>query len=270
MRQVPERIPRPPYVGDPGPELYDGPDVMPPEIVEKMRHAGRVAAAAMAAGAELVTPGTTTDAIDAAIHDFLIQHGAYPATLRYRGFPKSCCTSVNEVICHGIPDARPLEDGDMVKIDVTAYIDGVHGDTCATYLCGEVDEAGLLLSERTHEAMLRGIRAVRPGRRVNVIGRVIEAFAGRFGYGVVRDFTGHGCHVAFHSGLIIPHYDTPRFDDLMVPGMCFTIEPMLAEGSPESSIWADGWTAVTRDRSRVAQFEHTLVVTEDGAEILTL
>ena len=151
----------------------------------------------------------TTDELDAVVHEFLIEHGAYPSTLGYRGFPKSCCTSVNEVICHGIPDARPLEDGDIVKIDVTAYIGGVHGDTCATFFCGEVDEASRLLTERTHEALVRAIKAVKPGRQVNVIGRVIESYAKRFGYGVVRDYTGHGVHTAFHSGLVIPHYDEP-------------------------------------------------------------
>ena len=158
------------------------------------------------------SPGVTTDDLDRVVHEFLIDHRAYPSTLGYRGFPKSCCTSVNEVICHGIPDARPLEDGDLVKIDVTAYIGGVHGDTCATFCCGEVDEAGRLLTERTHEALVRAINAVRPGRQVNVIGRVIESYAKRFGYGVVRDYTGHGVHTAFHSGLVIPHYDEPAYD----------------------------------------------------------
>jgi methionyl aminopeptidase len=266
---VPASIPRPPYYGDPGPERYEGSDVMPEEIVAKMRVAGAIARDAMAAGAAVIAPGVTTDAIDAAVHEYLVAHDAWPATLDYRGFPKSCCTSVNEVVCHGIPDLRPLEEGEIVKIDVTAYIDGVHGDTCATYFVGEVDEASRLLSERTHEAMMRGIRAVAPGRAVNTIGRVIEAYASRFGYGVVHDYTGHGCHVAFHSGLVIPHYDSDRFDAVMQEGMCFTVEPMLTLGDWHTSLWKDGWTVVTRDLSRCAQFEHTLVVTEDGAEILT-
>jgi methionyl aminopeptidase len=253
-----------------GPEVYEGSEVQTPDTIGKMRLAGKIAADALAAGAELVAPGISTDAIDAVIHEYLVSHGAYPATLDYRGFPKSCCTSVNEVICHGIPDARPLEDGDIVKIDVTAYLDGVHGDTCATYFCGDVSEESRLLCERTEEAMHRGIRAVRPGRRVNVIGRVIESFARRFGYGVVRDYTGHGCHRAFHSGLIIPHYDTVNFDTVIEVGMAFTIEPMLTIGDYHSHVWADDWTVVTNDGSRCAQFEHTLVVTPDGAEVLTV
>ena len=214
-------------------------------------------------------PGVTTDDLDRIVHEFLIGNGAYPSTLGYRGFPKSCCTSVNEVICHGIPDARPLEDGDIVKIDVTAYIHGVHGDTCATFLCGEVDEQTRLLTERTQQALIRAINAVKPGRQVNVIGRVIESYAKRFGYGVVRDYTGHGVHTTFHSGLVIPHYDEPAYDTVVRPGMTFTIEPMITLGSGDWYMWDDGWTVLTADGSRCAQFEHTLVVTENGAEVLT-
>jgi methionyl aminopeptidase len=204
-----------------------------------------------------------------------LDHGAYPSTLGYRGFPKSLCTSVNEVICHGIPDSTELRDGDIVNIDVTAYVVldgiGVHGDTDATYLVGTVDEPSRLLVERTREALMRGIKAVAPGRAINVIGRVIEKYAGRFGYGVVRDFTGHGIGTAFHSGLVVPHYDAaPRHADVIQPGMTFTIEPMLTLGTHEWQMWDDGWTVVTKDRKRSAQFEHTLVVTEQGAEILTL
>ena len=173
------------------------------------------------------------------------------------------------MVCHGIPDARVIEDGDIVNIDITAYLDGVHGDTNATFLAGDVDEESRLLVERTHEALDRAIKAVRPGRRVSVIGRVIESYARRFGYGVVREFTGHGIGTAFHSGLIIPHYDEPRFDDEILPGMTFTIEPMLNLGTHEWVMWDDGWTVVTADGRRSAQFEHTLLVTADGAEVLT-
>ncbi|NLT31589.1 MAG: type I methionyl aminopeptidase, partial [Propionibacterium sp.] len=186
------------------------------------------------------------------------------------GFPKSCCTSLNELICHGIPDSTVIEDGDIVNIDVTAYIHGVHGDNCKTYPVGDVDEESRLLSERTEEAMMRAIKAVRPGRQVNVIGRVIEKYAARFGYGVIRDYTGHGVHTAFHSGLVIPHYDEPRYDTVSEQGMTFTIEPMIALGGYAWEQWDDGWTVLTADGSRVAQFEHTLVVNADGAEILTL
>jgi methionyl aminopeptidase len=268
-REVPATIKRPRYVGRPAPDRYTGDDVQPPEIIERMRIAGRIAAQAMHAGAAMIRPGVTTDDLDQVVHEFLIDHRAYPSTLGYRGFPKSCCTSVNEVICHGIPDSRPLEDGDIVKIDVTAYIHGVHGDTCATFFCGEVDEQTRLLTERTHEALVRAIDAVKPGRQVNVIGRVIESYARRFRYGVVREYTGHGVHTTFHSGLVIPHYDEATYDTLIKPGMTFTIEPMITLGSGDWYMWDDGWTVLTADGSRCAQFEHTLAVTESGAEVLT-
>ena len=216
-----------------------------------------------------VVPGVTTDELDRVGHEFLCDHGAYPSTLGYRGFPKSLCSSVNEVVCHGIPDSRVVEDGDIVNIDITAFIGGVHGDTNATFLAGDVDQESRLLVERTRQALDRAIDAVRPGRRLNVIGRVIETYARRFGYGVVREFTGHGIGTAFHSGLVVPHCDDPRYADMMLPGMTFTIEPMLTLGTPEWEMWDDGWTVVTRDRRRSAQFEHTLVVTNSGAEVLT-
>ena len=280
MRPVPESIPRPDYVGLPAAPRYTGSHVHPPEVVERMRVAGRLAAQAMAEAAKHIAPGVTTDTLDEVGHEFLLDHGAYPSTLRYPGhgrgpaFPKSLCTSVNEVICHGVPDSRPLEDGDIVNIDITAYVVidgiGVHGDTDATYLVGDVDEESRLLVERTEEAMMRGIRAIAPGRQISVIGRVIESYAKRFGYGVVRDFTGHGIGTAFHSGLAIPHVDDPRATTVMEPGMTFTVEPMLTLGTYDYDMWDDGWTVVTKDRRRSAQFEHMLVVTETGAEILTL
>ncbi|HMM95927.1 type I methionyl aminopeptidase [Phycicoccus sp.] len=270
-RPVPPEIARPEYVDRPQPERFTGSEVKDAETIERMRVAGRVAANAMAAAAAVIAPGVTTDEIDRVGHEYLMDHGAYPSTLGYKGFPKSLCTSVNEVVCHGIPDDRPLEDGDIVNIDITAFVGGVHGDTDATYLVGDVDEESRLLVERTHEAMMRGIRAARPGREVNVIGRVIESYAKRFGYGVVRDFTGHGIGSAFHSGLIIPHYDAaPSYATVIEPGMTFTVEPMLNLGTPEWEMWDDGWTVVTKDRRRSAQFEHTILVTEDGPEILTL
>ncbi|MEO6143027.1 MAG: type I methionyl aminopeptidase [Dermatophilaceae bacterium] len=270
-RQVPASIVRPEYVDRPGPAKYTGPEVKDAETIGKMRIAGRLAAQAMAAAAEVIAPGVKTDEIDRVGHEFMLDHGCYPSTLGYRHFPKSLCTSVNEVICHGIPDDRPLEDGDIVNIDVTVFIDGVHGDTDATYLCGDVDEESRLLVERTHEAMMRGIRAAVPGREINVIGRVIQSYARRFGYGVVRDFTGHGIGTAFHSGLVIPHYDAaPQFNTVIEPGMTFTIEPMLNLGTPDWDMWDDNWTVVTRDRRRSAQFEHTILITDTSAEILTL
>jgi len=269
-REVPASIPRPEYVGKAGPTPYDGSYVTAPEIVDRMRVASKLAAQALHAVGAAAKPGVTTDELDAVGHEYLIERGAYPSTLGYRGYPKSLCTSVNEVICHGIPDDRPLEDGDIVNVDITAYLDGVHGDTNATFLVGDVDEESRLLVERTQEALNRGIKAAKPGRRVSIIGRVIESYAKRFGYGVVRDFTGHGIATSFHSGLIIPHYDDERFDDIIEPGMTFTIEPMLTLGTYEYDLWDDGWTATTKDKSRTAQFEHTLVVTDTGAEVLTL
>ncbi|HLV58522.1 MAG TPA: type I methionyl aminopeptidase [Natronosporangium sp.] len=270
MRRVPAHIPRPEYVGRPAPRPYTGSHVQTPETIERMRAAGRVAAQALQVAGEYCKPGVTTDEIDKVVHEFLCDHGAYPSTLGYRGFPKSCCTSLNEVICHGIPDSTVLVDGDIINVDVTAYLHGVHGDTDATFLVGEVSEEARLLVERTREAMMRGIRAIAPGRQLNVIGRVIESYARRFGYGVVRDFTGHGIGEAFHSGLYVPHYDKPDLDIVMEPGMTFTVEPMITLGTPEHELWDDGWTAVTKDRKWTAQFEHTVVVTEDGYEILTL
>ena len=269
-RPVPASIARPEYVDQPAPAKFTGSEVKDAETIEAMRVAGRIAANAMAAAAAVIAPGVTTDEIDRVGHEYLLDHGAYPSTLGYRGFPKSLCTSVNEVICHGIPDTRPLEDGDLVKIDVTAFIGGVHGDNCGTFYCGEVDQASKDLTDRTREALNRAIKAVRPGRQVNVIGRVIQAYAKRFGYGVVRDYTGHGVHSSFHSGLVIPHYDEPSLTTVIQSGMTFTIEPMLTLGDYRSTLWSDGWTVVTNDRSRCAQFEHSLVVTDHGAEILTL
>jgi len=269
-RVVPTSIERPEYVGRPGPARYTGPEVKDSGTIERMRVAGRIAAAALDEVGRHVAPGVTTDELDRVGHDVLVENGAYPSTLGYRGFPKSLCTSVNEVVCHGIPDSTQLADGDIVNIDITAFIGGVHGDTDATYLVGEVAEEDRLLVERTREALDRAIRAVRPGRPISVIGRVIESYARRFGYGVVRDFTGHGIGSAFHSGLVVPHYDDPTYTTVLEPGMTFTIEPMLNLGTHEWEMWDDGWTVVTKDRRRSAQFEHTLLVTDAGAEILTL
>ena len=270
MRPVPAEIVRPEYVGKSAPTPSTDPWVQTPEVIEAMRVASKIAARALAAGGAAVAPGVTTDEVDRVVHEYLVEHRAYPSTLGYRGFPKSCCTSLNEVICHGIPDTTVIADGDIVNIDVTAYIGGVHGDTNATFLAGDVAEEDRLLVERTHEALSRAIKAVRPGRPLNVVGRVIESYAKRFGYGVVRDFTGHGIGRSFHSGLVVLHYDAPEVDTLLETGMTFTIEPMINLGTIDYDIWSDGWTVVTKDRRRTAQFEHTILVTDSGAEILTL
>ena len=269
MRSVPPHIVRPEYVGKKSPNHHDGSDIQTPETIEKMRIAGSLAAQALNLVGENIRPGITTDELDRIGHEFLCDHDAYPSTLGYRGFPKSMCTSLNEVICHGIPDSTVVQDGDIVNIDITAFKNGVHGDTNATFFAGDVDEESKLLVERTRESLDRAIKAVMPGRPISVIGRVIEAYAKRFNYGVVRDFTGHGISTTFHSGLIIPHFDDENFDTIMEVGMTFTIEPMLTLGTYEWDMWQDNWTVVTKDRKRSAQFEHTLVVTENGAEVLT-
>jgi methionyl aminopeptidase len=270
-RAVPRSITRPEYVGRREPRTDGHGDLYTPDEVARIRESGRIAAGALQAVGAAIRPGITTDELDAIAHRYLIEHDAYPSTLHYRGYPKSSCTSVNEVICHGIPDDTRLAEGDIVNIDITAFKDGMHGDLNATFPVGEVAQDASELIERTREALNRGIKAVAPGRPINAIGRAIESYAKRFGYGVVRDYTGHGVGASFHSGLVIPHYDAaPAYSAPMEPGMVFTIEPMLTLGSIEWDLWGDDWTVVTRDRSLTAQFEHTLVVTERGAEILTL
>lgn len=270
-RQVPKGIERPEYLFHDGPEVVTASDVKNAETIEKIRIAGRIAADAMYEAGKAVAPGVTTDELDRIAHEYMCDHGAYPSCLDYMGFPKSICTSINEVICHGIPDSTVLHDGDIINLDVTAYKSGVHGDTNAMFTVGEVDEESKLLIERTKTSMMRGIKAVKPGRQINVIGRVIESYAKRFEYGVVRDFTGHGVGEAFHSGLIVPHYDAaPFYETIIEVGMVFTIEPMLTLGTIDWDQWPDEWTVLTKDRARTAQWEHTLVVTPDGAEILTL
>lgn len=269
-RSVPASIAHPEYAWKKTAKEGSEPWVQTPETIEAMRVAGGIAARAIQEAGKAVEPGVTTDHLDAIVHEYLLDHGAYPSTLGYKGFPKSCCTSLNEVICHGIPDSTVIEDGDIVKIDVTAYVGGVHGDTCVTFGAGNVSEEHQLLVERTKAALDRAIKAVRPGRQLNVIGRVIESYANRFGYGTVRAFTGHGVGPTFHNGLVILHYDDPDVDTVIEPGMTFTIEPMINLGGIDYEIWDDGWTVVTKDRSWSAQFEHSLVVTETGAEVLTL
>jgi methionyl aminopeptidase len=268
---VPNKIVKPKYVGKKAPAEWTGGHVKTKEQIAKIRTAGRLAAQAIELAGSSIKVGMTTNELDVIVHDFLISNGAYPSTLGYRGFPKSCCTSVNEIICHGIPDDTEIQDGDIVNIDVTAYLDGFHGDSNQTFKVGNVSEEVSLLVDRTKESLERAIASVMPGRPINVIGRTIESYAKRFGYGVVRDFTGHGIGEAFHSGLVIPHYDAaPLYSNTMEVGMVFTIEPMLTLGTHEWDMWPDGWTVATKDKSITAQFEHTLVVTESGAQILTL
>ena len=283
IRTVPEQIDRPEYVWkDTVQEAMGEPVVQSPEVIEAMREASKIAANALVVAGRAVEPGVTTDELDRLAHEYMCDHGAYPSTLGYRdhgaypstlgyrGFTKSCCTSLNEVVCHGIPDTTVIQDGDIVNIDVTAYKNGVHGDTNATFLAGDVSEKHRLLVERTCEATMRGIKAAKPGREINVIGRVIESYAKRFGYNVVRDFTGHGVGPTFHNGLVVLHYDSDMYTDLLEPGMTLTIEPMINLGELPYDIWDDGWTVVNRDGKFTAQFEHTIVITDDGNEILTI
>ncbi len=269
-RPVPPEIGRPPYAdsGDPGPSSSS--TVRTLDEVARMRRAGNAAAEILVEAGHCVRPGVTTDRIDAVVHEATIARGGYPSPLNYRGYPKSVCTSVNEVICHGIPDSRPLADGDIVNIDVTIFLDGVHGDTSVTFLVGEADDHSRRLVAETRTAMDEGIDAVRPAQPVNAIGRAIERHARKQGLGVVREFIGHGIGTEFHSGLQVKHYFDPRDDTLLVPGMTFTVEPMLTLGHPACALWDDDWTAVTLDGRRTAQFEHTVLVTDDGVDRLTV
>jgi len=269
MRTVPAEIPRPDYADTGQPVRWPEPRVKSADVIERMRHACRAAAEVLELGGAAVAPGVTTDEIDAVVHQAYIDRGGFPSTLNYRGYPKSLCTSVNEVICHGIPDDRALRDGDIVNLDVTIFLEGVHGDTNATFFVGEVDEASRRLVEVTRECLDRGIAAVRPGARFSDIGRAIEEHATAHRYEVVRAFVGHGIGEQFHTELQIPHYYEPRLTAVMEPGMVFTIEPMISIGTGMHRIWDDDWTAVTADGSRTAQFEHTVLVTDDGVEILT-
>lgn len=271
IRDVPKSIERPEYVWkDSAQENIGEPFVQTPEVIEAMREASKIAANALQEAGKVVAPGVTTDEVDRVAHEYMCDHGAYPSCLGYLHFPKASCVSLNEIVCHGIPDSTVIEDGDIVNIDVTAYKNGVHGDTNATFLAGDVSEEHRLLVERTHEAMMRGIKVAKPGREINVIGRVIESYAKRFGYNVVTDFTGHGIGTTFHNGLIVLHYDSNAYRQVLEPGMTLTIEPMLNLGSLDYDIWDDGWTVQNRDGKFTAQFEHTLVITEDSNEILTI
>ncbi len=270
-RPVPDEIDRPHYVATQTGSRRDVSDVQTPEAIERMRRTGAAAAEILREVGAAVAPGVTTDELDRITHEACLAAGGYPSPLGYDGFPKSVCTSVNEVICHGIPDSRVLQDGDIVNIDVTLFREAVHGDTNATFLVGTVDEASQRLVRVTRQCLERGIAAVMPGRPTTDIGRAIQGHAEAERLSVVRAFTGHGVAAEFHTGLHILHYFDSRDPRVvMEPGMTFTIEPMIALGAWQHRLWEDGWTAVTVDGRRTAQFEHTLLVTEDGVDILTL
>jgi methionyl aminopeptidase len=270
-RLVPPHIGRPAYADGPV-TRWSEPRVKSPEIIERMRVAGKAASEILAAAGAQVAPGVTTDEIDAFVHELTIEKGGYPSPLNYgtsNPYPKSVCTSVNEVICHGIPDDRALLEGDIVNLDVTIYLDGVHGDCNATFGVGQIDDASQRLIDVTRQCLDRAIEQVGPGRPFNLIGKAIEEHAHANKLGVVRDFVGHGIGEQFHTDLQIPHYYEPRLSTLMETGMTFTIEPMITMGSWQARVWDDGWTAVTADGSRTAQFEHTVLVTDDGVDVLT-
>ncbi len=269
MRVVPDNIPKPDYWQTGQPSRGSGRVVRTAEEIVRMRKAGLAAARILRMAGAFVKPGLTTDDIDAYVHDLTIKEGGYPSPLNYRGFPKSVCTSVNEVICHGIPDDRKLLDGDIVNLDVTIFVEGVHGDCNATFCVGNVDEESKQLIRVTHECLMKGIEAVKPGRPISDIGRAIEQHSDHYGYGVVRAYCGHGISETFHNSLQIPHYFDARSTTKMDVGMTFTIEPMIALGTWEETTWDDEWTAVTKDLKRTAQFEHTILVTESGCDILT-
>lgn len=270
MLEVPASIGRPSYADTGIVNRWNESRVKTPEIIERMRHAGIVAAEVLRLAGEMVRPGITTDEIDRYVHQLCIERNSYPSPLNYSGYPKSVCTSVNEIICHGIPDSRVLQDGDIVNLDVTCYIGGVHGDTNATFFVGDVDQASRTLVRVTEECTWHGIEAVAPGRPLSDIGRAIEAHAKQHGYGVVKAFIGHGIGEQFHTDIQVLHYYDARANMIMRPGMTFTIEPMITMGTwQHKMVFDDGWTAATADGKRTAQFEHTCLVTDDGVDVLT-
>ncbi len=240
------------------------------EAFAGMRRAGRLAAQVLDFITPYVVPGVTTEELDRLCHEYIVDHGAIPAPLNYRGFPKSICTSVNHVVCHGIPGPKRLKEGDTLNIDVTVILDGWHGDTSRMYFVGRVGVKARRLSDVTYEAMMRGIATVRPGARLGDVGQAIQSFVESHGFSVVRDFCGHGIGRVFHDAPNVLHYGQPDTGPELLPGMFFTVEPMVNAGRPDTKILDDGWTAVTRDRSLSMQYEHTIAVTEEGVEIFTL
>lgn len=235
-----------------------------------MRAAGRLAAQTLDYIAPFVTEGVTTEELDQLCHDFIVEHNAVPAPLNYRGFPKSICTSVNHVVCHGIPGPKRLLKGDIVNIDVTVILDGWHGDTSRMFTIGKPSLKAQKLIDTTYEAMMRGIDVVKPGATTGDIGHAIQSFVEAKGYSVVRDFCGHGLGKVFHTAPTILHFGKPGTGPVLEEGMFFTIEPMINIGRYDVKILNDGWTAVTRDKSLSAQFEHSLGVTATGHEIFTV
>lgn len=274
-RTIPEGVEKPDYAdtGVPKSELdYKRNNTIPvhgEEEIRKMRKVCRMAREVLDAAARAIKPGVTTDELDRIVHEETVKRCAYPSPLNYVGFPKSCCTSVNEVICHGIPDTRPLEAGDLVNIDVTLFYDGFHGDLNETYCVGEVDKKGLELINCSRTCLEKALEIVHPGTAYKEIGAIIEKHAKSCGFSVVKTYCGHGIGRLFHTVPNVPHYAKNKTVGIMRPGHIFTIEPMINEGAWQDLSWPDEWTAVTIDGKRSAQFEHTILVTEDGYELLT-
>ena len=270
IRPVPDHIARPGYLATDGqPSGRSLPPLTDPAAIDRLRAAGAAARRVLDVVGAAVAPGVTTDALDAVAHDAYVAEGGYPSPLGYRGFPKSICTSVNEVVAHGIPDDRPLADGDIVNCDVTIFLDGMHGDCSATFLVGDVDPATRRLVDVTAQCLAAGVAAVRPGARLRDIGRAIQSVAHAEGFGIVRELVGHGIGEEFHAPPYVRHYDEPADRSKLRAGTVFTIEPMLTLGSPDVIQWDDGWTILTLDGLPSAQFEHTVIVTRDGVEVLT-
>ncbi|KAI9490854.1 peptidase M24, structural domain-containing protein [Zychaea mexicana] len=274
-RQIPEHIERPEYAETGIPKTEFTPirnkiRVLSPEEIQATREACRITREVLETAAAAVRVGVTTDEIDRIVHEATIERGAYPSPLNYHYFPKSCCTSVNEVICHGIPDQRPLEDGDLLNIDISCFYNGFHGDANATYLVGDnVNPVAKKLVQVTRECLEKSIAAVKPGMRYRDFGKIIEDHATANGFSVVRAFCGHGINQLFHCAPDVPHYANNKAVGILKPGHIFTIEPMLCEGVYDDLLWPDGWTATTKDGKLSAQFEHTMLVTETGVEVLT-
>jgi methionyl aminopeptidase len=270
-RVVPAHIKRPDYVRTGGGDDQSSrmARLSDPEI-EQMRNTCRAARRVLDKAIKEVRPGVTTDDLDAIVHEACIDEGGYPSPLNYHGFPKSTCTSVNEVVCHGIPDDRPLDNSDIVNIDVTLFLNGVHGDCSETIAVGTIDPASRKLMSVTYESMMLGIAAIKANGHIRDIGRAIEPYAKKHGYSVVRDYCGHGIGTQFHCDPTVPHYYEARDKTKIKPGMVFTVEPMINMGVWKQTRWKDGWTVMTADLQRSAQFEHTVLVTHDGVDILTL
>lgn len=273
-RTVPEYVVKPPYAEtgnvEDEPDHYSSPEIQTTSQIDMIRESCSFAKFVLTSAKSQLTVGATTDDLDGFVHDLILSNSAYPSPLNYHGFYKSVCTSINNVVCHGVPDDRPLLDGDLISVDVSVYMNGFHGDCCATYCVGNVDSRGRKLLSVAEQCMYKGIEACGPGKSFADIGEAIELCVIRSGHSVVGSITGHGIGQYFHGPPIIFHSSLHHYPGIMKPGMVFTVEPVICQGSNEVEMLDDGWTIVTVDNSRGAQFEHTILITENGYEILTV